>query len=170
MPPLPRAQRLQKLDDAHLGVVTPAVAVAEHARVAAIALGVALRDLLKQRVHQLLVVHVGDRLAAGVKGAILRERDHVVGGLANLLAPAERRLDAAVADELSREAAQQRLALVCRLVQLLETVTVALRAIARARERSGRTTERYHPVMSTLPRSYTAEHLSLRGGGEKDGV
>ena len=53
-------------------------AVAEHARVPAVAVRVALGNLLKERVHKLLVVNVAERLTAGVQRAILGERNHVV--------------------------------------------------------------------------------------------
>lgn len=76
--------------------------------------------------HQLLVVHVAERLAPLVERATLRERDHVVGGLAKLLALRKRSLDLTVTDQLSRQATQQRLALIGRAVKLPEALTMAL--------------------------------------------
>eukprot|EP00965_Chrysotila_dentata_P186498 6157812-Pleurochrysis_carterae.AAC.2 len=122
-----------ELDDAHLGVVAAAEAVLEHARVAAVAVGVALGRVLKERVHELLVIHVAERLPPRVQRAVLGERDHVVDALAQLLGARERRGDLAVADHLGRQAAQQRLALVSRPVQLPEALAVALRIERRRR-------------------------------------
>jgi len=48
--------KLDQLNDAHLRVVAAPVAVLEHARVATVAVGITLRDLLEQSVDELLVV------------------------------------------------------------------------------------------------------------------
>lgn len=85
-----------------------------------------LRRELKQRVHKLLVVHVAEGLAAGMKRAILGKGDHVISGLADLLRPSEGRLDLAVTNQLGGEGAQQSLALVCSLVELAEALAMAL--------------------------------------------
>ena len=113
------------LDNAHLCVVTTAEAIAEDARVATLAVGIALGRLLEERMHELLVVNVSEGLAAGVQGALLGEGDHVVGGLAQRLCLVQRRLDAPVTDELRRQRTQKRLALICGPAELLELITVA---------------------------------------------
>lgn len=118
-PSRPECDFLKQLDDPHLGVVTPAVPIPQHPRVPAIAIRVPFGDLLKESVNKFLVVDVSKSLAARVKRAVLRECDHVIGGLPNLLATAQSGLDASMADELSGEATQQRLALIGRLVELL---------------------------------------------------
>ena len=61
----PAVRHLQELNDAHLRIVAAPEAVAEHARVPAVAVRVALGNLLKERVHKLLVVNVAERLTAG---------------------------------------------------------------------------------------------------------
>ena len=74
----------------------------------------------------------GEKGRATRAGRTLGKLDDVVGCLAQLLAPDGRRLDAAVADQLGGQAAQKRLALVRRAVELLQLVSVAC-----PRERTG---------------------------------
>ena len=86
-----------------------------------------LRRELKQRVDKLLVIDVAKGLAACVERAVLSQRNHVIGGLADLLCAGEGGLNLAMTDQLGRERTQQRLALVSRLVELAEARAVALR-------------------------------------------
>ena len=64
--------RLEELDRGHGRVVTPAEAVAQHARVAAVAVGVALGRRLEESVHELLVVDVAERLPPRVQRPICK--------------------------------------------------------------------------------------------------
>ena len=64
--------RLEELDGGHGRIVAPAEAVAQHARVAAVAIAVSLGRLLEESVHERLVVDVAERLPPRVQRPICK--------------------------------------------------------------------------------------------------
>ena len=117
--------RLNKLNDGHLGVVTLAGHGSQNSGVTASAVGISFGGGLEEGVDEVLVVDPSEGLSAGVEVAALAELDHVVDVLADGLGPDEGGLDAAVADDLGGEGAEEGLALVGGLAELGHSLAVA---------------------------------------------
>eukprot|EP00968_Pinguiococcus_pyrenoidosus_P005416 scaffold347_cov239-Pinguiococcus_pyrenoidosus.AAC.29 len=121
-----RASSLDQLDHSRASCVSSSrLDVLQDAAVTPVAVGVAFRGLLEQRVHKVLVVHESQGLAPGVQRAVLAQRDHLVHVLADHLRPRLRRAHATVADDLRRQRPEHRLALVRRPPELLHAVAMA---------------------------------------------
>lgn len=112
------AVTLHELDDAHWSIIALPWHSAQDASVTSISFSISLRDLFEERVDESLIVDISERLSPGVKRAVLRERDHVIRGLADSLCTGMGGLDATVSDQLGGESAEKGLALVGGLVQL----------------------------------------------------
>lgn len=117
--------RLNKLNDGHLGVVTLAGHGSQNSGVTAGAFGISFGGGLEEGVDEVLVVDPSEGLSASVEVAALAELDHVVDVLADGLGPDEGGLDAAVADDLGGEGAEEGLALVGGLAELGHSLAVA---------------------------------------------
>ena len=117
--------RLNKLNDGHLGVVTLTGHGSQNSGVTAGAVGISFGGGLEEGVDEVLVVDPSEGLSAGVEVAALAELDHVVDVLADGLGPDEGGLDAAMADDLGGEGAEEGLALVGGLAELGHSLAVA---------------------------------------------
>lgn len=106
--------------------------------------------------NKCLIINITERLPPGVERAILSEGDHMVGGLADSLGACVGGLDASVPDELGRQRAQKRLALVCRLIELGDALAVAHRLDLRHRRKGhdgGRRSGRQNGPLAPCDRS-----------------
>ena len=117
---------LNKFKDGHLGVISRPGHGAQNTAVSSIPFPIALRSLLKESTHEVLVVHVRKGLSPGVKGSPLGELNHVVYVLACSPGPGVRGGDATVANHLCGESAEESLTLIRGLVELLKPLSVAL--------------------------------------------
>mmetsp|Transcript_15110 Transcript_15110/g.32766 ORF Transcript_15110/g.32766 Transcript_15110/m.32766 type:complete len:219 (-) Transcript_15110:85-741(-) len=124
--PFTCCNHLYQLNDSHLSCVTaPQEWLSLDACVSTIALAIALRNTIKQRLDQVLVVDEAHGLATGVQAAILRQGDHVLHILADNLGLDLGSPNLAVADDFGDQGANQGLALVCWAAQMLHLVAVA---------------------------------------------
>src|SRR5205807_7902900 len=80
-----RSLALDELHDREVCGVAQTVAELHHARVAAVALGVARRDVVEQLLHDARPPQHARRPSPRVQGALLAEGDHPVGPATDLL-------------------------------------------------------------------------------------
>src|SRR5206468_2044626 len=106
-----RPLALDQLHDREVCGVTETVAELHHARVAAMALGVARREVVEELLHHARAPEHGRRPPPGMERALLAERDHPVGPAPDLLRLGVRRADRLVLEQRGHQVAEERAAM-----------------------------------------------------------
>ena len=101
---------LHELDDDHRSSIAAANAELEDTRVTALAVSVLACDLIEKLSYYIFISQLSDCLATSAEVTALCERDEVFSELAELFCLSFRRLNAAISEEGSENARQQRLA------------------------------------------------------------
>mmetsp|Transcript_4257 Transcript_4257/g.27168 ORF Transcript_4257/g.27168 Transcript_4257/m.27168 type:complete len:254 (+) Transcript_4257:104-865(+) len=117
--------RLHELDDSHFSIVPAARDSVQDPGVSSVPIPISLGSSFEQRMHEILVVDVPQSLTTLVQATSLGQRDHLVRVLAYGLGPGFRGLDATVAKQLGGQAAEERIPLVRRTVELGHFVSMA---------------------------------------------
>ena len=120
-----RLDESDQLDDRHLSVVTTTRHRPRDPGVTAVAVPIAGWRFVKERVDQLLVVDVAQHSTPRGETAVLGQRDHPFGFIAQCFGSRLCCRHPAFADELCCESAKQRLALVSRAAQQGNSTLVA---------------------------------------------
>lgn len=87
--------------------------------------------------NQLLVIDESHCLPPAMEASILAQRDNMVGMLSNFLGPNEGGFDSAVPNEFGGERAQERFALITRLSQMFDSVSMSLTSATRCQRAGG---------------------------------
>lgn len=101
---------IDPLEVSHRGAVAETGTELDDARVASLAVGGGGRDLGEEFLHDVLMLEVGDRDAAGMEITLLAEGDHALGERLGRLGFCEGGLDAAVLDQAAYLIREKRIA------------------------------------------------------------
>jgi hypothetical protein len=115
---------LNQLNDGHLCVVSLTGNGSQDTSVSSFAVGITIRGGFKEGMDKVLVVHPCHGLATSVQVSTLSKLDHVVNVLSDSSGANQSSLDASMSDNLSGKCTKQSLALISRLSELVESLSV----------------------------------------------